>query len=359
VLIDQLISLRGLTASSAGLVVSTEMVAMALTSYLLAKVLRGGRFLTLGAAGISVALLGSFLSLSATSLTGLMSARLLAGIGEGACLLVGNTAIVCFADRERTFANMGLVNVVFGVALVGLLPVATHSTQAPTSLMALFVALCLLAPATLLMPAAAKLVTQGGTTSQVERHHTNREAGIRIALLSLTVFIVGVASGVMWSFYGIIGQGAGLSETSVNAAIATSILTAIAGSSLATLLGNSFGRVVPVTLALVLMTAAIVSLSFHPTPWVFRVATCVNVSTLYFIMPYMFAAGSIQDESGLGATYVASAFVMTGAVSPFLGGVLVDTVGTEFVGVAVVVTSIVAALLFAYVQRRSTSSTTA
>ena len=354
ILIDELVRVRNLSAANAGLVVSAEMTAMAVTSWLLARILRSAGLLALGAVGIATAICFSLLSVVTSSYAGLVSERLVVGIGEGFSFLVANTAVVFFVDRDRTFANMGVVNVLFGVALVGLLPLLPDTGAAPTGFVALAIALCLLAPGVFAMPRSMRLTATAPALQSVpEQKATGGEARLRIALLCVATFVIGLASGIMWSFYGLIGEHAGLSETAVNGAIATSIFTAIVGSSLAAMLGKTFGRLIPVTLALAFMTAAIVSLSLQPGPWSFRVSTCVNVATLYFIMPYLFAAGSVQDASGRGATYVGSAFLMTGAISPYVGGVLVDTVGTAFVGGLVVVTSIVAWLLFAYVERRS------
>jgi len=354
VMIDQLVGVRGLSATGAGLVVSGEMTAMALTSYLLAKVLTGGRFLTLGAVGIAIALLGSALSLKVQSFPLLVVTRCLTGFGEGFSFLVANTAIICFSDRDRAFANMVVANVLFGVALVGLQPMLPESHGVPSSLVALLIALALMTPTVFLTPPSSRLLPASAATDSTS---PTKHARRMIALLCATTFIIGLASGIMWSFYGIIGKSTGLSDAGVNGAIATSILTAIIGSSAAAAVGNKWGRVRPVTIALALMTVAIVWLSFHPGPWGFRIATALNISTLYFIMPYLFAAGSVQDETGLGATYVGSAFLMTGAVSPFLGGILVDTVGTEIIGIVVVATSILSWFLFAYVQRQSQDPT--
>ena len=82
--IDQLVAVRGLTASAAGLIVTAEMVAMSATSFVLAKVLKGGRFLTLGAAGTLFAIAASFISLRVSAnFPPLLITRVLVGLGEG------------------------------------------------------------------------------------------------------------------------------------------------------------------------------------------------------------------------------------------------------------------------------------
>lgn len=354
VLIEQFVGTRGLGAAGAGLIVSGEMIALAVTSFVLAKTLKGGRFLTLGAAGTLLAVAASFVSLWVSSYPALLIARVIVGIGEGFPFMVANTALACFPDRDRAFAQMGFVNVLFGVALVGLAPMVSAHSSTPSALTALLISLCVLVPLVFVMPSSQSLVSEepmpSGSAAQAA---LKSEVRLRIGLLSFATFTVALASGIMWCFYGLIGSQTGLSAATVNSAIATSIFTAFIGTSLAAVIGNAFGRLIPVSIALTLMTAAIVALSLHPGPWTFRIGTCVNVAALYFLIPYLFAAGSVQDASGRGATFVGSAFLMTGAVSPYIGGLLVESIGTEIVGGLVVLTSIIAWLAFAYVDRRS------
>lgn len=355
VLIDQLVAVRGLTASAAGLIVTAEMVAMSATSFVLAKVLKGGRFLTLGAAGTLFAIAASFISLRVSAnFPPLLITRVLVGLGEGFPFMVANTALVCFADRDRAFARMSLVNVLFGVALVGLAPMVSGHDGARNALTALLLSLCVLLPVVFLMPSSYTPAEENPAQENSLAHvPLKSQVGLRVALLSFATFIVALGSGIMWCFYGLIGSHTGLSSPAVNSTITASILSAIAGTLAAALLGKSFGRLIPVSIAVVLTTCAVIALSRHPGPWAFRIGACMNAATIYFMTPYLFAAGSVQDASGRGATFVGGAFLLSGAVSPYFGGVLLDSVGMEVVGILVVFTSILAWAAFAYVERRS------
>ena len=348
VLIDQLMTLRGCTASVAGLVVSAEMTTMALTASALAKFQKSGRYLTICLVGAFVTIACTYASLQASSLASLILTRTGVGLGEGLLLMIANTAMACFPDPDKAFGRLGTANVVFGIVLVHAL--GYFHTQALPAFFTMLVSLCALTPFLLLMPTTARL-RHGEHADSSASSALQAAVRFRILLLSASTFFVGVASGVMWSFYAVIGHGTGLSDESVDGAIATAILSAIVGSGLTAVIGNRWGRIGPVTIALAAMTAAIVALSFHPSGATFRVATCINVASLYFMVPYLFGAGAAQDPSGRGATFVSSAFFMTGAVSPFLGGLLMDHVGIEFVGIAVIVTSLLAGALFVYVNR--------
>jgi hypothetical protein len=352
VLIEQFVGIRGLSASAAGLIVSAELTSQATTSFVLAKILKGGRFLRLAALGTVLAIVASFISLRLSSYPGLLIARVFVGIGEGIAFMVANTAPACLPDRDRAFARMQLVNAVFGVVLVSLAPIASNQGGAPSGLMALLISLCALLPIVLLMPPSLSLVSEEPLhESPAAQASPKSEVRLRIGLLSVATFAVGLASGIMWSFYGLIGEQTGLSATAVNNAIAASIFSAIPTTFLAAVLGKSFGRLIPVSIALALMTGAIAALSLHPGPYAFRIGTCVMIATLYFTVPYLFAAGSVQDASGRGATFVGSAFLMSGAISPYIGGFLFESASTEVVGGLVVLTSIIAWLAFAYVDR--------
>lgn len=353
VLIERFISIRGLTPSSAGFVLSVEMGFLALTSILLAKVLKGGRFLTLAVVGMCVAVVGTYISIKVVhSLAALVLSRAFAGIGEGMVLMVANSAVVYFKDREKTFGIMSVASVLFGVVLVGLTPQQHVGDPGFAALTALLVALCILFPLILLLPRSLILRPEAEAIGE-EARARNTDTGMRILLLSIGALTIGMASGIMWSFYAVIGGHTGLAPEAVNQAIAVAILTAVIGGSLTALLGKSFGRLLPVSAGLAVLSGAIAVLSSGPGVLAFRIAACVNVMAMYFVMPYFFAAGSAQDNSGRGAAYVGGAFTLSGALSPFIGGVLSETIGTRVMGVVVIGASVFAWILFAVVERRT------
>jgi predicted MFS family arabinose efflux permease len=354
ILIEQLISARQFSASAAGFIVSFEMGAMALASFLASKLLKRGRFWNMATVGLAAAIAGSLLSLFASSVLPLVLARALAGTGEGLCFMVANTAIVYLRDRDRAYGNMTVVSILVGVAAVAVVPLVPTERYI-SGFVVLLGFLIALIPCILVMPKVASLhpadevmVRRTGIpdplTSDTKR---------RIRMLAAATFIVALGSGLMWSFYAVIGVRAGLSEAAASEVIAFSILGALGGSVLVTVLGNTFGRVIPITSGLVVLTAAIMVLSFHPGVWGFRAGTMVNVAAMYFTMPFLFACGSAQEATGRGAVVVGSAFLLTGALGPYLGGVLVDSVGIEFVGIGEGVIAVIAWLLIVYVDRHT------
>lgn len=351
VLMHDLISNRGYGEASAGLVLSVEMASMALGSAAIARIAIGRSLLLISLIGIAAAILGSLLSFHAPSYADLLFARALAGLGAGAGLMVSNTLATFFADPDKAFARLGVVNLLFGTALLAAMPLLPGRGIYAGPYLAILVAIAIMLVPSLFLRFDTRVpappATEAGPTVLA------RQQTVNILLLTLATLMIGVASGTIWAFYALIGEKAGMSVMQVDSAISTAVLTALGGAGLAALLGGRFGRLLPCCGALLTMSGAILVLSSGPTATMFRIATCVNISAIYFLMPYLFGAAAAQDSTGRGATYAASAFFFTGAISPALGGMLAATVGMEVVGAGVVVVALIAAAIMVRIERNT------
>lgn len=182
----------------------------------------------------------------------------------------------------------------------------------------------------------------------------DRMAVLRLAVAAAgATLLIGLASGTIWAFYAIIGEKAGLSVTQVDSAISTAVFAALGGAGLSALIDGRFGRLLPCFAALLTMAAAVFALSAGPGPMTFRVATCVNIASIYFLMPYLFGAAAAQDATGRGPAYAGSAFYFTGVISPALGGFLAATVGMEVVGAGVIAVALTAAAIMVRIERNT------
>lgn len=351
VLMHDLVTGRGLGEGSAGLVLSVEMASMALGSAAIARVAVGRSLLAISLIGIAAAVIGSVLSFHVGSYSGLLLARTLAGLGAGAGLMVANTLATFFADPDKAFARLGVINLLFGTALLAALPLLRGSGVYTGPYLAVLVAIAIM-----VVPAAflrAETLVPMPVTAAGEPTVLARQQKVNILLLTIATLMIGVASGTIWAFYAMIGEKAGMSVTQVDGAISTAVMTALGGAGLAAVIGGRFGRLLPCCAALLTMAGAIMVLSTGPTATMFRIATCVNISSIYFLMPYLFGAAAAQDETGRGATYAGSAFFFTGAISPALGGMLAATVGMNVVGAGVVVVALVAAGIMVRIERNT------
>ncbi|WP_035036310.1 MFS transporter [Caulobacter sp. AP07] len=348
ILIGYLITNASLSAPLAGLLVSAEMAALAATSALIVRFAPHWEFRKTGLLGMGLAIIASIATLGLHQFVPLLIARCLAGAGVGAALVVSNRVVAGFDDPDKAFARINVVNLIFGALIVGLAPLL-HGVSVTDPYAAILLALLALSVAMALLP---KLRPPAANPEQAVGAPVGPlvVGPALVALMAITL-IVGISSGTLWAFYGIIGGQAGLSVAQVDGAISLAIVAAIAGSAIGGLIGVRFGRLAPVLAALAIMTIGISMLASHPSAAGFRVATCANLAALYFVLPYVFGAAAALDTSGRGVSYVGGIFYFTGAVSPVLGGYLERVAGIEVVGAAVFVGSAIASLLFVYVQR--------
>lgn len=337
---------RGYGESKAGLLIFIELALMSLSSAVLTKYVPTARLGRAALAGIVLAIIASVISLEVSTFSQLAMSRVLAGIGEGAALMMSNSVAAGFRDPDSAFGKITVVNILFGVVLipaVGLLHGAFPSAPSYAAIGATLIVAVLLIVA---MPRTASLTA---TSWDAAVGAISARQMRNIWLVAFATFLIGMASGTMWAFYAVIGDKAGLTPDEVNTAVSISVFAGLVGAGLAAAIGSRFGRLAPLSGGILVMAGAIMLLSFGPTAMNFRVATCINVGCLYFLVPFFLGAGSAQHESGRGASYVGASFYFTGALGPVTGGVLTETLGLQVMGVAVLVIAAVTIGIFVWV----------
>jgi MFS transporter, DHA1 family, inner membrane transport protein len=337
----------------AGMVVAVEMASLAFASMLLTRLPQGFSFLRICMTGAVIAALGNVLSLMVTSSNALIGARLITGCGEGATLMVASAALANFSDPDRAYGKMNTCNMLLGTlinfGLPYLQPLVGSAVAFPACLISIVVAI----PVLILMPRALKFEHAPTSKSHASEVASGRSVwSASVVLLGLATFLIATGSGAVWSFYAVIGAGTGLAPDKVDAAIALAVSGGIVGSFGATALGVRFGRFIPVVLGIVTMTIAIVLLTVSVQPTVFRVATCFNVGSLYFLLPYILGYAAEEDRSGRVAAVISGIFLLTGASGPLLGGALMQSGHVESFAFAAVGFSAIGLGCFTFIERR-------
>jgi MFS family permease len=350
-LIRYLVVDKGLNEAISGLLLTAEMGATALGSLALARLVARKHAQIVALSGMTLALFASFVTLYLNNYSALLVARSVVGLGCGATILINNIVAANFPDPEKAYARMGCVNLLFGYLLVTLFAHIGSFWSTATPYSVLLLAFLLLLPLMAILPKFREFDIAGEARAIGDSQTLGRTVGIHTLLLSAVTFAIVVSSGMLWSLYGLIGDRSHLSTAVVNSAIEASIFTGFVGMILCAVVGSSLGRIGPFCLSLLLMTGAIVTLTSHPSAVAFEVAVCVNVATIYFIIPYLSGAAVAVDGSGRAASYVASAFFIGNSASPFIAGALLTTQGIEFIGRLIVVLAIGSAVIYIYVVR--------
>lgn len=351
ILSDSMATLQ-LNATQAGLVVSGETLGLGLVSIGLAAHSFGLRYRTLALWGALIGLAGNGLSACAGSFESLLAARWLAGAGEGAVLMVATALVADFADPERAYGTLNVINILYGSAVFMAMPWVwpeRHGLQ-------VFV-VCVVAMVPLLLP----LWQLSSRTASVHQQVTDGAAagaGGQCAVLSrpalllyLCMLCVGSSSGGTWAFLAEYGKQTGLAEDAVVSAIGVATLAAIAGSVLVGVVGTRFGRLLPLLLGVLATGTANVLLTRVASPLAFRIESAVTLISIYFLLPGLLAYGAFLDRTGRISTVVGGVFMLTIAVGPTVFGMVVDHAGMAGLSPAVLLLCGAAFLLLCGLHR--------
>jgi predicted MFS family arabinose efflux permease len=351
VLVVEILSVKGTTETSAGLIVAVEMIAVALSCAACAKIGRGVSFLTIALIGTIVAALGNVLSLVAPSHPALLAARVLCGIGEGAPYMVCNAALARIADPDRGYAQINVSTIVCGIVLIYIAPIVGHFAGGHMAYPTLLICSVVLLPALLLMPRTERYMPIESVTG---KDHTKT---LSIVVMSFGAFIFTMTYGALWSFCLVLGERTGLDAAEVTHALTVAVIFALAGSFLASVIGIRFGRVGPLGISLAIITIATVCISNTTHPTIFLVSLSVDMLTVYFLQPYFFGYAAAVDPSGRGPATLGAALFISVAVGPFLGGLLFERFGYSVIGWVAIVANSVSFAIFYVVDRNLARAT--
>ncbi|MCG4262429.1 MFS transporter [Acetobacter senegalensis] len=348
-LINEVLLRLHLGDASAGLVASAEMAAMAFSSMILARQVRKLSFRLLAGIGAIIAIIGNLFSSFITNYPDLLMMRCLVGLGEGAALAVSSACFADFENPDGAYANVGVINILLGTILVFIFPFM-GSVLTKNNIIFPFMSIIVFILSIFIYFLPKKNSYNNNLSSVViPAHHIFSWKLMRLVMATFTVV---VTSGAMWSFYYILGEKAGLSNASINNAITLAVFLSLIGGGLASFCGTRFGRLKPVSCGMLCISTAIVLMSLCSNGAIFRLSACINVAGIYFLIPYFFGYAAAQDSTGRDAAVVGGAFLLTGAVGPYLGGIIIENFGIIAMAILVPITNILAWLLFFSVSKK-------
>jgi predicted MFS family arabinose efflux permease len=349
VLLNEILNLKGTTNASAGFVLSVEMAALALSAAACSRLKPGISFFSVALTGAILSALANVGSLATSDYASLAGARFLCGLGEGATLMSATTALARFANPDRAYGAINVVNILLGTALVYAAPIVGHLARGHMTFPTLIVYVAVLSPALLLMPRSERL--QSYSTSL--NSHAVRSLPRSLVVIGVACLLCGITSAAMWAFYFVIGERTGLNANSINDAIALAAFLSLAGSAAAGILGNRFGRVLPIACGLIALAVAIFSVTHTRSPLVFRLAMGLHLAGIYFLLPYLYGFAAAEDRAGRGTGVISAAFFTTLAIGPYFGGFLFELAGYESMGWLALIANAAAVFLVMYANKIS------
>jgi predicted MFS family arabinose efflux permease len=294
--LSALSGMRGLTAAQVSIIASVELAATMIATLAVAPLVatRNRRV---------IALVALLLIMAGNLATGLLwdynvlaAARIVAGLGEGAVIVVMASSVAATAMPDRIFAIYIASNLVISGVVFSALRVLTAIGHLNWIFFAL-IALSAVAAAFLpLLPAFPPAVTRAPGAPAQATGSSAGELGTAVIGLAGTLFFF-VAIGTAWPLMGQIGASWGTSAEDVAEGLAASSFVGIVCALFVSWLGTRFGRRIPLVIGSCGLIAVMFTLTLRQAS-LFGILCSAFVFWWVFTVPYYMGLMAEADRTG-------------------------------------------------------------
>jgi len=277
----------------------------------------------------------------------LAALRFLAGfLGQGTAFAVAIGVINSSRNPDRIFGLSIATQVALSVILLLVLPGLGAAYGIKGVLWPLAVIALAVLPLLLWIPTVSPKRAADGTAP-----HTGSTMLAVFALVVLLIWCTGI--GAVWAFLLNIGEAGGLATTRAGQAMAISSGIAIIGALTASALAGRGGRLLPVSVAVLVQVTAIMLLQGEMS-FIRFAATCAVFQTFWnFTGPYLMGMVAASDPTGRIAVLIPVAQTTGFGIGPAIAGGLMAADSLSAANTVGVAGCLLALLLFAPVVIRA------
>lgn len=312
ILTEQLVAVLGMSPGDAGTVFSAEALGTALGPVLATLWMGrlGYRPVAIGA--LLVVIIGNVLSSTQTGVAPLAALRFVVGLlGQGTAFALAIAIVSSTAQKDRNFAYLIAAQVVLGVLFFLVLPFPKDAGVGGVLLpLAGLAGLALLTSGGIRDP--QPFAGHGGGAAQ------GSSTNAWVALGVMLVWCTGL--GAIWAFIKLIGGAAGLESGQVGLALGISTGVATLGALAASVLADRIGRIIPVTVALLVQVAMIALLQGEMGFVQFLVTAAIFQSFWNLTGPYVMGTIATADVTGKVSLLIPTAQIGGFFLGPVIAG---------------------------------------
>ena len=319
--------IRGLSLSEpeAGMLISVEIMAIALTSLTISPRIHRFRIRLTCFSGCLAAITCHLLSVFIDTYTVLLAVRMCAGVAEGLVYSIAVGVVASTINPSRGYGIINAVNIVYCSIFMAVVPSIELSVPNVVVFASLAAGSLIMAPFVYSLPASVTVSEEGASVP----------AGgfdTRAWLLLIAMFLWGTGINSLWPYLFYIGTRTALEVREVGVVLGISGLAAFAGVMLMTVIGHRFGYLRPLLPALLVNLAAVLSITLTPLATAYIISLVILMMAVYFIFPFLLAISAGLDPAGRVAAATGGIYMFTGGIGPVIGGNLVAAIGAEGIG---------------------------
>jgi predicted MFS family arabinose efflux permease len=314
IMTEVLVAALGLPAEAAGRIFAVEALGTALGPVAATLWMGRVRWRTVAIFALLVVVAGNVVSSYQTTAGTLTALRFAVGFfGQGTAFALAMAIISGTSQKDRNFAFLIAAQVVLGVLCFLLLPLPKDAGIGGVLLpLAGLAALTLLTTVWIQQPSAA-----------AGHHAAASGAGgsagpAFVALAVMLIWCTGL--GAIWAFVKLIGGSAGIDPARVGVALGISTGVATVGALAASWLGDRIGRIIPVTVALLVQVVMIALLQGQMSFLQFAVTAAVFQIFWNLTGPYLMGTIALSDTTGKVSLLIPTAQIGGFFLGPVIAG---------------------------------------
>lgn len=332
-MIGSLVNTLGYTKGAAGYIVSAEFIGIALAALAVGPRVRriskrnAAILGCIGAIGLHI------ICIFVDSYNVLLGLRFLAGFSAGIGLAAGSAAVASSIEPDRIFALVKMGNALIMAAMVicagwiiGEVGIAGGwATLAGFSI--------LLLPLLLVLPHKAK--DDKSKDVVVEKAAMPNPLQGTMAVTGLIIWLSG--SGFCFVYNSFIAEQSGFDMQNFSVLLAVGKIIGMTGGLAAAIIGIRHGRSFPLILGISINAITWLIITIYSSPVIYSIGLALNYISYFFVLPYVLGTSASVDSNGSWAAVASTTLLASLAISPVVGGLLVDNFGLVGLGVGTLV----------------------
>ena len=345
VLVDALRVHARFSGTAAGLLLSMELAAAALTTICLSVWLPSHSARHLATAGGVLTIASTALALVSPGVPILVCSRFLAGIGAGVVGAGATSVLSRVVDKERVIAAVTISSILDAAFWLAVLPFMIDRLGYRGPYICLLIVDLI---GTLL------LIRIPGMRSKLRKtcHISTSSRALCPMLVVVAVLLTQLGQGAFWCMEGMYGNNAGFNGHVIGMILSICTLILLSGAVGAAWTGDRYGRFTPLFALLAANTLAIFLVATVPVAWVYVTANILQAVTNLSSVIYQLGLSASVDR--LGRTVAVSTALVTlgNGIGPGLSATIGSSFGAQSVIAVVVVLNGAALALYGMVMMR-------
>ena len=303
-----------LNKQSVALVVSIELIAMAISAIFFGSQISKLNLRISASIGCLLVVVGYFLCSLTDSIEYLRVIRGVSGIGSGLLISCGHNVLSASNSPERSYAAFILVTSLFGASFVWIAGIAAEEGGYSLMFTTFGFIFLLLAPLLFFAKKQSLLIEDLARTATV-----SAKSPI-VVLMTLGLIFFSLPSGGMWAFNERIGVEIGLLQSVVGKILSFSLLLGLLAPILVWFIGDRFGRKKPIIICLMLVLSSFIYMLTFMNSISYISGNLIWNFTYTVTVIFVLAAAAHLSPEGKLASWLNATALISQASSPLVFG---------------------------------------